>query len=287
MILLFNQATTSTASPGAGEPILLDQAYVGEILSLNATGVDTTAKDISGRYDLVQFGDGKVSEIWEGVTSFQLTAFGEETGSIASFYGSKMIYFLLTQNPIENWISIQWDTDGSSDPEVDPSIDEMDEGDDLWVFGLAEETLTLGDAHCVSFPVIAEDASDDLSWERILVNDSDGELLHIAWEIKRPLVSEDIAGSDVLFTKEHNVTARFASSNNHKSPTSNNIAKFVLSGTAVGGNVTVVPPVSTQDTEKNSFIPQNILIGGLIGVLSYTLIFIPTIFILKRQEVAE
>lgn len=254
----------------------------GTILSLNITGNEYD-KSISQKTHKITLGDGQISDIWDGLTGYPAPPFGTD-GEIYSVYGSSEIYFLFIHELDFNWISLQWDTSQSYTVE-EMGDREMEIGDDMWIFGQTDEVSVLGDAkaHSTESIFVVEDNIENLEWDRVVVNDTDGTTpLYIAWEVKRLKVTNDISGNDVNFNTVNSTSLRIASGEHHKQD--NVIYDFQLSDLRVGGDVPAPTGIVTEvDVDAEGFLIREISLGLIYGVIVWLMVFIPTGFILRNQ----
>lgn len=258
----------------------------GKILSLNITGNEYD-KSLDKKTHKVNVADGKLSTIWSDVDSISATSFGTN-GEISSVYGVADVFFLFTHDVDVDWISLQWDNSQSHTPE-EMGEREMETGDDMWVFGLTEKVTVLGDAiaHGIEEPFLTEDLQEDLEWERLVINDTDGVTpLYIAWEVKRAKITNDIQGSDAIFNTVNSTSLRIASNTAHKQD--NNVFEYVLSEVRIGGDVPIVTePITETDVDGTGFLIRELSIGLIYGVSMWLMIFIPVGFIVKNQKARE
>lgn len=281
MILLWS-LTMNNTNVVQGLDLNVEITDGGTILSLNITGSEFE-KSVDQKNHKVNVADGKLSDIWNDVTPVEATAFGTN-GQISSVYGVADVFFLLTHDTDIDWISFQWDISQTHTPD-EMGDREMEIGDDMWVFGLTEKVTVLGDAisHGTEDTFLTEDLQEDLEWERIVINDTDGETpLYIAWEVKRAKITNDVQGSDVTFSTINDTSLRIASNTAHKQD--NNAFAFVLSDLRIGGDVPVnTVPVTQTDIDGTGFLIKEFSTGLIFGVTMWLLIFIPATLIAKNQ----
>ncbi|MFV2015850.1 MAG: hypothetical protein ACC656_10500, partial [Candidatus Heimdallarchaeota archaeon] len=162
---------------------------------------------------------------------------------------------------------------------------EMEVGDDMWVFGLTEKVSVLGDAiaHGTEDTFLAEDLQEDLAWERLIINDTDGETpLYIAWEIKRAKITNDVLGGDVEFNTVNSTSLRIASNTAHKQD--NDVFEFILSDLRIGGDVPIdTEPVILTDIDAAGFLVKEFSLGLIYGVSMWLIVFVPAGIIAKNQ----
>jgi hypothetical protein len=166
---------------------------------------------------------------------------------------------------------------------------EMEEGDDLWVFGLTDEVSVLGDAiaHGTEDPYLAQDNQEDLEWDRVVVNDTDGITpLYIAWEVKRAQLTNDIQGKDVYFNTINSTSLRIASNAHHKQD--NEVFEYVLSDLRIGGDIPIpTEPVTKTDIDATGFMIRELSFGLIYGVIIWIIVFVPTSIIVKNQKARD
>ncbi|MHA2091651.1 MAG: hypothetical protein ACW98K_12415 [Candidatus Kariarchaeaceae archaeon] len=282
-IFLFLLPIGLTSAEGSG--IHLNIRSSGELESLNATGVEDS-KSLDVKSSLVQIGDGSVSTVWDDAKFTPVSSFGIK-GAVASFFGQNDVYFLIKHDADLKWVALQWDTELSVDPGAD--MEGMHPNDDMWIFGETSDISVLGDAVSAGpeGTLAYQDISDDLYWERVQVNDSEGQTDYIAWEIRRSKNTGDTVGRDVVFTPDESIHVMLASDVHHKQndPT---VLYFKLSSKnlGTGNNVIVTVPLEKKIDANGEFM-KHTSIGLLLGMLSYMFVFFPTMAIVKKLKEAE
>ncbi len=258
----------------------------GDFLSYNSTGSEDS-KSLNMKSSLVKIGDGELSDVWDTVINYPVSAFGEK-GKIASIYGDDTVYFLIKHDVTDFvWVAMQWDTELTVEPGAD--MGGMHSGDDMWIFGSTEQISVLGDgiSDGTEGDLARQDLVDDLSWERILVNDTDGAPDYIAWEIQRAKDTGDIQGKDVVFSVGENVHVMLASNVFHKQndPV---VMAFILSNKVIGGSgiTNIIIPVE-EDLDANGIFLKYISIGLLIGTFTYMFVYFPTMYIINKEKEEE
>lgn len=288
LLTIMGFSSLSSATTNNPTEIRVDASYIkgDNLLSLNATGF-TTEVNVNGKIDNVIIGDNQLSEIWENAAENEASSFGV-TGKIASIHDANFVYFLITQDANLKWIALQFDSDNSSDPDnfVDDDMEPMAEGDDIWIFGETSEINVVGDGRASgqSIPYITQDAQNDLYWERIQINDSDGTPLSYIWEVKRALNTGDVSGGDVVFQDLASVSLVLASDVNHR--TSMVFMKFTLSGEPLTGGAVVVTtdePALKEVRDVSLYLFTYLSLGFLVGSFSYGFITILSVYILKKE----
>lgn len=258
----------------------------GDWLSYNITGAEYE-ESIFFKRALINVGDGEISSFWEDVNSVSVAPFGEN-GEMASVWGQDHIYFYMRHDVTIKWISYQWDTDLSTDPENfdDSEMSPMALGDDMWLLGTSS-IGDYGDGYTVSqspLDPIGVDIQRDLTWDRVLVNDADGNPLYVEWEMTRELHTNDTEGSDIEFTTASNSSLLVASDVFHRPDTAIMNFKFSLTGLRAGGEV--LPPVTNDPTGSGDVVgvfTDYIIKGVLYALLAGVVLFIPTVLIMKKE----
>ena len=258
----------------------------GDWLSYNITGAEYD-ESIFFKKALVNVGDGEISSLWEDVNLVDAAPFGEN-GKLGSVWGQEHIYFYMRQDANIEWISFQWDTDLSTDPENfdDSEMSPMALGDDMWLLGTSS-IGSYGDGYTVSqspLDPIGVDIQRDLVWDRVLVNDTDGNPLYVEWEMTRELYTNDTEGADIEFTTISNSSLLIASDVFHRPDTAIMNFKFSLTSLRVGGEAPsplTVDPGSTVDVD--SIFTSYIIKGVLYAILAGVVLFASTILIMKKE----
>lgn len=286
IILLWSLTLSNPNSLGQSLELDVEITEGGTVLSLNITSIEFD-KSLDQKTHIVNIADGRLSSIWSDVDSTDATAFGTN-GQIASVYGIADVFFLFTHDVDIDWISLQWDNSQSYTP-AEMGEREMQTGDDMWVFGLTEKVTVLGDAiaHGTEETFLKEDLQEDLEWERLVINDTDGVTpLYIAWEVKRAKFTNDFQGSDVIFNTINSTSLRIASNTAHKQD--NNVYEYKLSDLKIGGDIpTNSDTVTETNVDGTGFLMRELSIGLIYGVSMWLLIFIPVGFIVKNQKARE
>jgi hypothetical protein len=257
----------------------------GTVFSVDISEVEVT-QNIYKSEPAVILTDGLISEIWTSVSSVDVYSYGE-FGTMKSVYGTEDIYFLVIHDIDIEWIAMQWDSDFTGDPELyDNGVIPMEKDDDIWIFGLTPETGVFGDAYSAGqgeFPYVIADEQNDLTWERILVNDSEGLPLYYAWEIQRKVSTDDFnTGRDVSFSDKTNFTLMAASNLHHGLETEITQIKFVLSDVAIEGNNTQ-SLISTSEIDFNRFTSRAFRNGLYAGILVFIGTVYPALLLLRRS----
>jgi hypothetical protein len=252
---------------------------IGELLSydISSNEYDIT---IDNKRPKVFLGDHAVSEIWEDVQLKPVSVFGSEA-KIGSLHGASNIYFILYQEVTDDgWIAMQFDTAKDT---TKGDMKPMDDGDDIWVFGTA---AVLGDCYAQGEAVPIHDKIDNLSWERVLVNDTGGATIAVAWEVVRSLKTGDNPGFDVEFN-ETSVNVMLASNNGHHTK-GNEVMEVTLSDITVGSGTTVTTEEKIAPViDGNRYVMKHISIGLVYGGITYLIVVFPTMYIVKRENKKE
>ena len=253
----------------------------GIIQSVNITSNEINSS-ISGSVPTIVIGDGKISSIWNQVSPHPITSFGPN-GYIKSVYGENAIYFLLVQDPTYDWIACQWDSNNATFANVGP----MDAGDDLWIFGNTPQSHVYGDAYSIGqgyLPVM--DTINNLQFERVMINDSQGNVLSIDWEVSHPYLSNDTAGHDIQFTsKTAAYTVLFASNIYHKTTDKITESQFVFSNLKLGQVESSSMSTNTNPILIDRFIYTQIEYGLIAAIIALVVtLYIPMFLKIVRRK---
>ena len=252
----------------------------GTIQSVNITSSEFTSTQ-SGSLPTILIGDGKISNLWSEVTPHPIESFGTG-GYIKSLYGNHTIYFLLVQDPSLTWIACQWDSDNTGFANVAP----MDANDDMWIFGTTPHG-TFGDAYSVGQGFIPKfDTVNNLQYEKVLVNDSKGNIISIDWEISHPYVDNDISGHDIQFNSTSTqYTVLFASNIWHKTESKITETKIVFSSLKLGQVVSSTSSSNTNPILVDRFMYTQIEYGLISAIILVVLtIYLPMILKITRRK---
>ena len=254
------------------------------IQSYNATNTIVSSSS-SLSIPKVTIGDGKISPLWNDITGTTILSYGN--GIIKSFFDQNNVYFLIVQKPDVNWLAIQWDTLGIGYNNIAP----MEKGDDMWIFGNTPHG-EYGDAFAVGQGILPKmdalnNATNNLEFERVLINDSNGNILNIDWEISRKLITNDIAGHDIQFNNtKANYTLLFASSNYHQDLSKTTRSSFEFS------NLTLGQTVVTSSTATNNnvvlidrYFYTQFELGLIIGIIMIVItLYLPMFLKIYRRK---
>lgn len=252
----------------------------GTIQSVNITSSEFTTSNTGSTPNIV-IGDGKISSLWSDVTPHPITSFGPN-GYIKSMYGKNSIYFLLAQDPSYTWIACQWDSTNTSFANVKP----MEPNDDMWIFGTTPHG-TYGDAYALGQGIIPKfDAINNLQYEKVLVNDSKGNIISIDWEVSHPYMSNDTAGHDIQFNSmTQQYTVLFASNIYHKVDTKITESKFVFSNLKLGQVVSLSTSTNTNPILVDRFMYTQVEYGLIAAIIAVVVtIYLPIILKITRRK---
>lgn len=276
-----------TSKVGSMDPLSTNAFIVGNDLLSQQISPNIAEKSINNNFDIVPIGDSKVSSIWEKAAGIDVSSFGEN-GKVYSIFDNNFVYFLIIHDITLEWVALQWDSDNSSDPEnFNPDdMEPMASGDDFWIFGTTTTVPVYGDALALGSnpPYISPDLQNDLIWEKIIMNDTEGNPVSYAWEIKRPLLTSD--NTDVQFTRNYNSSLLLASNLNHKTPASLVRVKFSLSDLEIGSDQKPEEVGNEEMVVLNDvpyFLFVHTAIGIIIGSITFSITTILTVYILKKE----
>ena len=253
----------------------LEQSIVGDLISYHMDVVT------------INIGDTVVDETWSDVPEYNVKEYSTTSiqGSIKCVHDDFYIYALITYPSSTSWIAIEFNS--TDQPETS-----MQNHDDGWVFGkgtiVPEGALDVykytGDVHFAGNGVHpVQDLRNDLTYEYII--DDEAQSTYI--EIRRPLDTQDPAGSDFVFIENSIFNIKFASSNNqlsHKNggnPYLMNITPEKISGIPEPtDNSTVQGRTPEQIRADNEFMLFALTTFGLI--INFTLMTLVLIYFGKR-----
>ena len=197
-------------------------------------------------------------------------------------YDKNTIYFLLVQDPSYQWIACQWDSDNTGFANVKP----MDNGDDMWIFGTTPHG-EYGDAHAIGqgfIPVL--DTINNLQYEKILVNDSKGNVVSVDWEVSRVYVTNDSAGHDIEFNNTASqYTVLFASEVYHKLESKITESIFVFSNLKLGQVASSTKSTNTNPILVDRFMYTQVEYGLIAAIITVVItIYLPIILKITRRK---
>ncbi len=259
-----------------------------DLLSYNITLYSPTA-DIGVKKDNVLVGDGQISDLWQYIPGSAVSSWGEN-GEIKSAFDGSHAYFLMTMDISMSWITLQIDGDQTADAEnYNDEMEPMQDGDDFWIFGETSEVSAVGDASAAgtSNPYAVPDLQNDLYWERIQNNDTDGTTaLSISWEVKRTLDTKDTAGYDAVFSNAANVSMLLASDINHKNLAKVVHVKFALTDLTLGGG-DPVPVEEDKDIQETRdvvlYLFTYISLSLFVGSFTYAFTIILSVYLIRKE----
>lgn len=257
----------------------LDYVDGAVIQSVNATN-SIVSSSSSLSHNLVTIGDGKISSIWNDIPGTPIFSYGN--GLLKSFYDQSNVYFLISEKPDISWSAIQWDSLGVGYKNITP----METHDDIWIFGTTPHH-EYGDAYSVGYGSIPQmDKINNLAFEKVLINDSNGNVKSIDWEISRKLVDNDYAGHDIQFNNtKTNYTVLFASSAFHLDLSKITRATFVFSNLTLGQTVATSTTITSKVILVDRFLYTQFELGLLVGIVMIGItLYIPTLFKMYRRK---
>ena len=258
----------------------------GTINAYNITNNEFLSTSDQASASSIIIGDGKVSPIWDKISSQQIKSLGTVSGSdgyIKAAYGRNTVYFLIVEEPDLTWSAMNWDSNGTAYANFIP----MQNGSDIWVFGNAPKSGIYGDEYSVGQGFLPQlDTVQNLQYERILVNDSKGNTISIDWEISRAYATNDIAGRDVQFNnRTQDYTVLFASNLWHKEETKITECHFAFSSLTIGQKPAQITSINTNPILVDRFMLTQVEFGLLAGIFTVILTLYIPIFskVLKRK----